>query len=506
MIQTTISLTGVRWDYLSEGGQAWQAELPADELEGELVKATPKRRVLHLPEVYVKEVAYRGLASILKTVAGGTACREGRISLELAKRGVPAPQILAFGAERHFGLLSRDLLLTGAVEGGLPLFDLLTKRYPALPVRSKIRLAEGLASFVSNLHEKGVLHTDLHVGNILIVLADEAWRFVLLDTDRVRLKNRPLTREERVRNLGQLLSNLWTLSSRAQRFRFLRSYGVRLDHEGRKLVREIELRALKASFKVWNGKARRSLYSNSRFVSEQRGLFKVHRVRSEESEALLVALLPDPDLLLERGETFKAGRTVRAARIEVDGRSYFLKRYNCKSWGYRIKNAVRRSRAVRTWLVSWGFRVRDLPTPKPLLCIEERRFRLLGRSYLVSEFVGGAIRLTDLWPGLDVQSRGGVLAKLGCLLGRMHRFGCLHGDLKWNNILLRPADGDREVVLTDLDGSRVYSRLNFDKAKKDLKRFLRDLSLKGQDDRNQSLFFGCWKKWFHCKRFGRFRS
>jgi tRNA A-37 threonylcarbamoyl transferase component Bud32 len=148
---------------------------------------------------------------------------------------------------------------------------------------------------------------------------------------------------------------------------------------------------------------------------------------------------------------------------------------------------------MRTWLVSWGFRVRDLSVPKPLLFLEKRHFRSLEGSYLVYEFIEGGRRLTDVWPEADGQIRKDILAQLGILLGRMHRCGCVHGDLKWNNILLRPIAGSYEIVLTDLDGSRILAGMNPRAVRKDLGRFLRDLDSMGDPPEVREFFLKCYE-------------
>ena len=43
-----------------------------------------------------------------------------------------------------------------------------------------------------------------------------------------------------------------------------------------------------------------------------------------------------------------------------------------------------------------------VPTPEPLVCMEERHGRLLGASYLVCPFLEGCHSLFDLWPRLEL--------------------------------------------------------------------------------------------------------
>lgn len=215
--------------------------------------------------------------------------------------------------------------------------------------------------------------------------------------------------------------------------------------------------------------------------------FRVLRQDTAEARAALSELLPDPDAILAGGITCKPGSRAHGALVTLAGRSYFLKRYNCRGWLYRMQNAVRRSRAVYTWQLAWSLLERSVPVPEPLLCLEERTLRLLGRSYVLMDVAQGQ-GLRELWPAMTENARAELLAELGEMFGRMHRQGCLHGDLKWDNIMLS-ADGVRpQPTLVDLDGGRRLWWPCRWLARRDLARFLEDLQrFDGDENRKRSL-------------------
>ncbi len=225
----------------------------------------------------------------------------------------------------------------------------------------------------------------------------------------------------------------------------------------------------------WSEVKRRCLGRAEGIVRESRGGFTVYRDNSAETQAALEALLPDPDRLLRQGEVFKPGSRGFAVKVEIAGRPYFLKAYNCLGWGYRLQNAFRKSRALRTWCVNWGFYFRGVPVPRPVLCLEERRLRLLGRSYLLTEFAEKTSNLQKVWRSVNDEERRSLLDRVVRVLGAMHRSGCCHGDLKWNNILVRGKTGSEEVCLVDLDGGRLSRQFSPASLRKDFNRFLRDL-------------------------------
>ncbi len=461
--------------------------------ECKLIKQNVKRKVFHLDGFYIKEVRYKGLRRILKTISGSTACREGQMNLRLKKLGIAVPDVIGYGMQREMGLVKKDVLVTGAVPSSQNLDNFLKGTFQSLSVVQKRQLIIRFASFVKKLHKLGIFHPDLHVGNILIAQSDDTYRFALLDTDRISITEKGLSRNQEIRSLALLLNSVRILSSTLQRFRFLKEYGVQLDGVGRQLVKSIQKKHLSMARKVWAGKAIRCLSSNSRFVAKRHGKWSTYRMREGLSERDFVKLLDAPDCFLEDGKILKAGNTVCAGVITLGGQNYFLKRYNCKGWWYRFRNAFRKSRAVRTWHNIWALHVRNLPIPTPLACFESRDFRLLGSSYILMEYLPDCTILVDAWEKADAEQKKSLLSNLAIVLGELHRTMCIHGDLKWNNILI-PKDSSGRVILTDLDGCRILKKADLALFRKDLERFLRDLRQSDEGTDALGFFIRIWNK------------
>jgi len=490
----SISIEDVCWLYINKE-QCSADFLSLREISGQVVKLSPKRRVIcSADDIFVKEIQYDGIRSILKTVAGGTACKEGKINLELARRGVKVPDVIAFGIIKRNGLLKRDLLLTRRVEAAISLHDFIPNVYKFQTFSWKREFIKDFAHFIRSLHDKGIRHSDLHVGNILVRTTGRRL-FFLLDLDRVVINDRRLDKRETTRNLALILCTFWALSSLVERFYFLKFYsGVNRSRQEACRAKEIVTVALKISRRVWRSKSVRCLANNSRFVKNKWGKFAIHRMRRSDAESALSVLLPDPDKILEQGTLMKDGRTVKASKILINGEPYFLKRYNCKGNIYRIRNAFRRSRAIRTWFASWGMKVRDIPVPEALICLEERRFRLLERSYILFEYIE-ASRLCDIWFDLDEFGKRRLLTRLAIIFGKMHLFGGYHGDLKWPNILVSELDEKQHVTLSDLDGSRIHCRIRPSRARRDVNRFLKDLRKAGENSKFTEHCLQVWYKW-----------
>jgi len=247
-------------------------------------------------------------------------------------------------------------------------------------------------------------------------------------------------------------------------------------------------------FHEWQRNALRSLGSNAEFVREIRHGFLVLRQHSPLALAALEALLPDPDRLFHEARILKPGSRTHAGVVEIAGVKYLLKRYNCRGWLYRLGNAVRRSRALRAWLVNWHYLVRGIPVPVPLLCLEERRCRLLERSYVLMEFVENALTLRERWARLGENEKRDFLESCGELLGRMHRVGMLHGDLKWDNILVGEISSPDNLRIVDLDGSTAMKHFSHRRARKDFDRFLKDLAKHQGSDHLRDTVIRAWER------------
>lgn len=123
--------------------------------------------------------------------------REFDLLLRARRRGLPVPEPIAAVVERRRGIAYRGHLLTGEVVGGRPLLE-------ALRGAPREDLIPRLALAVRSLHDAGLDHPDLNVGNVLAVPGLEGSRVVFVDLDRARLGGKPLGAARRRRGLARL--------------------------------------------------------------------------------------------------------------------------------------------------------------------------------------------------------------------------------------------------------------------------------------------------------------
>ncbi|MFH1718695.1 MAG: lipopolysaccharide kinase InaA family protein, partial [Planctomycetota bacterium] len=185
-----------------------------------------------------------------------------------------------------------------------------------------------------------------------------------------------------------------------------------------------------------------------------------------------VELIQQVDALMKAGQILKDGDVSDVSRITWNNRDVAVKRYNHVGFIHSLRYTIKKSRALKGWLNAHYLGALQIPTPRSVAYIEQRKGLLVWQSYLVTEYVEGR----KLWNFLrddDVteQKRLDGLRKVAELLEKLWKLRITHGDLKHTNILMT-ADGP---VLTDLDGMVVHrwEPLYRNKRTKDMRRFLR---------------------------------
>jgi len=179
---------------------------------------------------------------------------------------------------------------------------------------------------------------------------------------------------------------------------------------------------------------------------------------------------PTPFLELCCGETeAKAGNawepvasSLSAAvfRFEWEGRSYYYKRYLERGWLEAVKARVFGSRAERTW--RGGLLLEENAFATPEVVIAGWRG---AECFTVTRAVVGAMGLTQYLRRMKARTGSGaryaawrVEEELGRMMGRMHRCGIIHGDLRWGNVLVEGGPENLRFVLLDNERTRRYRR------------------------------------------------
>jgi len=376
----------IKWQYVSEEGRKWLDSLDGDSVRIERIKYTDQRSVYRHPAgIYVKRINYKRLRSIYKAFAGGNAANEGNIALTMKQRGVPVPEIMAFGRIKSIGILHEDVLVTREIANSMALREFIENSLKQMNLKEKNDVIKKFAEFMAKLHDQGIYHRDFHLNNILIQYQEGHIGFSILDLNKVILYPGPLSCEKRSKQLGILLSISWGLCSRNDRFRFLKNYipGSRKKEKAR-LIKRITREAGNHIHDLLSQRTKQSVGTNTRFVQEIFKCTKVYRKRGFEFDSTL------PEFCENKNFPWAEGRQNEdTGNFQLNDRICYFKKYSSISLTDRIWNVLGRRKGRDLWKRTWRFPFKKIPIPAPLMmiCRKNDKFQWV---YLLGPCTGSA--------------------------------------------------------------------------------------------------------------------
>ncbi len=446
------------------------------------------RRIVGKREIW--RVSIPGLSCYVKITFQNNLLRKILTVLKLSKShreleryqklkdiGIVSPEVIAYG--REYGLIfpQKEYIIIQEVEKSRRLKDVLLNDFLLLNRGEQKKLISDFAGYMRKLHDNGVIHPDPNLGNFLVKSDDGKNQFYLLDLADVEVKP-CLTTKERLRNLALLNLNFFIRVTESLRYYFFKKYCADLIETKSDIlyaIRKIETITSNLAYRTWNNRIKRCLKENDVFRKYRSGSLKIHFKKNWGKYKVMENILSLPDSFLDkdRENILKNGRTVKAAKIDIGhGKNLFLKRYNRRGFFYTLKYVFRSSKSLKVWIHSYGFELRGIPVPSSVAYMEDREFRILKRSYIINEFISDAKALSSLFrESVPSKERQSIMKVIGRELGKMHRLGCLHGDLKWSNILVKMEGDSHKCFFVDLDGSEIKKNLSLSKIFSDLSRF-----------------------------------
>jgi tRNA A-37 threonylcarbamoyl transferase component Bud32 len=459
-----------------------------------VVKRNPVRTVyfgkVAGQDVYLKHFGVRSPGrSLADSLRGSSLRREVSAWRRLSSLGVPTPEVLAAGRCGE-----SEWLATRAVVDAERADLWHTRQLAAGQAgRRAIRQASAaLAEMIARMHQGGVVHNDLHGGNILIRTTDAVPQPVLMDLHRVRRRRwwQKLSRRARAANLAQLYHDRACFTTRTERLRFLKHYllvsGAPGSLRGWRVL--IEDAARRHSRRQYAHRDRRTLRKNRYFspIRLARG-WRGHVVlatktppagsaagalefRLEDWQKVLanpeVLFLGDVKIVKDSpsSQIVRRSLTVGPHRLEV-----FIKRLRRKFVRRVAVDCFRRARSVRAFKLGHALLNRRISTALPLAALERRVGPVLMDCFLITEAVDAPNLREFLHTRLGSRPKTGArltaaqqqrLARempwqFGRLVQRLSDDGFAHRDLKAGNLLIRWSPGrEMEVILLDLEGLR----------------------------------------------------
>lgn len=494
--------------------------------QARIIKQGPHRTVyrIDIPEgrFFLKHYRLHDIRAWLREVVRPSKARmECERALEVAERGVATVTPLALGEVQSRLGPTDSFLLTRALDNTSTLSLFLEQELPTFtPLRQtrlRQRLARTLGTLLARLHQSGIVHNDLHAGNLLLRLdADDNPELFLIDLHAVSLR-RSLSWGARRANL--IMLNRWFIlrSNRADRMRAWQAYAAAWNTPNcRELGWELERATWLSNLTFWRHRDRRCRQNNRYYYRCASGTGRGYAVR-DLNRTTFQELLADPDQPFDQKgvRLLKNSRSSTVAEIdlEVAGevRAVIYKRFRITQGHEPWVALLRRSAALRSWVNGQGFLERCLPTPRPLAVFHRYRHGLPHEGYLLTEKVSDALDLRAWVASLEslpVPERRQQLVQrieqVARLIRELHRRQLSHRDLKAANLLVQGA----LVWFIDLVGVTCHRHLPRCRRVQNLARlnasFL-DTPLITRTDRLRFLriylqwgFFGqsTWKRWW----------
>ncbi|MFZ3071947.1 MAG: lipopolysaccharide kinase InaA family protein [Thermodesulfobacteriota bacterium] len=443
---------------------------------------------------YLKRSFCRGfLKGVLSFFGVRTLLAEVCMAEDLEKIGVPVPRVVTYGEVPN---ARTEFMVTSEVEGATTLKEFFFTRFPRLSLCEKRQAAKDLALFFRSLHDLGVVHNDPHMGNILIGRKAGRFAFYLIDLGAVSINGR-LGAAERWKNLVLLNVNFAGNAADSLRAYFFKVYseGLLRHEERRGVTEDIERRSSLLAARIWKKKAAKCIGANNVFSRVQSGALAGFAKKEWMGTEGMGALLRAPDEFLDgpAATVLKNGCGVKAAAVTLPGGGRaMLKRYNGKGFFRALENIFCAGRAAREWRNAYAAELRGLNVPRPLAYMEERAGIFSRKSYVITELACSSATLGRFigngYMTMNDAEKEEFFFALGKEIGRMHRRGFSHGDLKWSSILVK--EGTVPVFyFTDIDGSRVEEKLGLSRVKDDVERFSREMRSYGISKASRLAFF-----------------
>jgi tRNA A-37 threonylcarbamoyl transferase component Bud32 len=409
-------------------------------------RLTSRVRLAGAGAVLLKVHRVRSLGEALRSLLRpGRARCEWDAARYLAAAGVPVAEALAVGEARRAGLLRSSFFAARFVPGLRPAHEAL----PARPPEEREVLLARLAALLRGLHDRGFDHRDLHAGNVLVGDGEAAAaRLLVTDLHRSRL-GAPVSGRARRRALARWLHSLQGVLDPGDRLRWLAGYLLDADLAVAQAP-EIEARMARLERVRLRSRGKRCLRESTVYTLDV-GRGRGARRRDLE-RARLEALLAAHDEEARPGRPGFAKQS-RKGVVTRHGDAVVKERRPTSPWA-RLRDRLRPGRHAAGYRNAHRLLVRGVGTARPLAWI-----RRGGRVFTLYEDLSALPRLDhrarDLYRGASRAAQVRLRDACAEWLGRLHREGVYHGDLKGVNVLVE--EGDAGFRLIDTDACRFFA-------------------------------------------------
>ncbi len=382
----------------------------------------------------------------------------------LLSSGVPTPRILFHGAlfKKHAYVLVLEEIIDAR-----NLEDLWQEKSDAEELNS---IMHAVTIELATQHVLGIVQQDLHFKNFLL----KANQIYTLDGGSIENFHELLPKKMSLDHLALFFSQLGVGADALQHALF-QTYAKSRGW----LIKKSDVKFLQASIKKWNEQRKKKYQEKIQRNSSAFGkLSKPMSIAMYDRHYFSPAFqqfLNNPEMAFANTqlEILKAGGSSTVVKININDKTYVIKRYNMKNVFHWMRRTLRKTRAAESWKLSNTLRLFGVATPKPIAFIEKRFLGLRNKSYFVMEYVNGK-NLMDYFS--DYQPDDAHFEKIATrviqLIKNITKMKMSHGDLKATNILI---ENDQPVLL-DLDGMKEYKSQSKSNRvyKNEIKRFMKN--------------------------------
>ncbi len=210
------------------------------------------------------------------------------------------------------------------------------------------------------------------------------------------------------------------------------------------------------------------------FDKIRRGNYTLYIHRNFRNEKLEEALTKGKEKLqqlykLAAVESSKFARVYQfTMKFNEADKTVYLKQYLSRSVIDLIKHLVRRSRARRAFIAKQMLKKNGFEAPAIIAMGERKCSFFTTDNFLLTLEVENAKQIYEIIPNIvsnltseQLRDKREWLRALGRTVGRMHKVGIFHGDMRIGNVLGQKSKDGRQFFFLDNERTRKFRRLPY---------------------------------------------
>lgn len=427
----------------------------------ELIKSNVRRSVYRFNydtrAYYLKHDHPRGPRNSIRSIWQCRAHLEYAAGDALATAGVPAIACPAWGRA------GRDsLLLTVGIDASdaEPMWREIRSQ-----ANERRKYLNGMTTFIASLHKAGVVHHDLHPGNVIVTRYPDSYRFYLVDLYGVRV-HQALRQRDRYNHVHWARNIMRELDSPSEVLPILHAASLCNGIDTASDVwREVLHRDIQRADARWRGRRIRFLRDSSLCACHRDQDFKWLVQRPFPYDDARAIVDRHISQITSNSNILKYDRKHRLTRVHLKKQSYIVKEYRRKSI------LAQYAADYRSWLNSHRLALFCIPRPNAIAWCHTNH-----SGFIIMEDIGDRILKSELAKS-GYQQRRYWLAALSQIVAELHTLRIFHRDLKITNVLIRESTtaAKPELVVIDLDDIQFQTRINHRRRQKNLAQIMESL-------------------------------